>query len=241
MSTRDIQEDAARLLDVVEGGGIAIVGLDVGYAIMGHTEAAIRRIFEAKRRSYSKPCGFFSSWELVEEIYLIGERERRMVSTVIHDHNLPLSVVAPFRRDHPIYRRLSPFVLENASRAGTQDMLLNAGEFHNELARQSRARMVAVLGSSANLSLAGSKFRLEEVEPEVRAAAGLLLDYGLCKYHNPRGMGSTIVDLTNFDTIRAGICYERICEIFLDHFNVDLKAIAAHRRGGSKATSAVRL
>lgn len=238
MTARNIKQDAARLLDVVEGGGIAIVGLDVGYAIMGHTEPAIRRIFEAKQRSYGKPCGFFSSWELLNEIYVIGERERRMVSVVIHDYNLPLSVVAPFRRNHPIYRKFAPFVLENASKAGTQDMLLNAGEFHDELARQSRARLVAVLGSSANLSLTGSKFRLEDVESPVRAAADLVLDYGLCKYHNRDGLGSTIIDLTNFDTIRAGICYDEICKIFRNHFDVDLKALAAHRQSSQTSAAA---
>ncbi len=230
MIARDICDDATRLLDVVEAGGVAIVGLDVGYAIMGHTENAVRRIYAAKRRSYGKPCGLFSSWELLEDIYLVGERERRMVSAIIHDCRLPLSVVAPFRRTHPLYQRLAPFVLDNASRAGTQDMLLNAGEFHNELARQSQTRMVAVVGSSANLSLTGSKFRLEDVEPEVRDAADLILDYGTCKYRNPAGLGSTIVDLTNFDTIRAGICYDEICQVFLDRFNVDLRAIAAQRR-----------
>ncbi|MEQ9683202.1 MAG: hypothetical protein RLO49_10880, partial [Rhodospirillales bacterium] len=53
----DIAEEARDVLDVLDGGGIAIIPLNVAYAILGRTEDAIRRIFQVKRRSFEKPSG----------------------------------------------------------------------------------------------------------------------------------------------------------------------------------------
>ena len=128
MTEHDVKADAARVLDVIADGGVAIVPLDVAYAVLGNSEDAIRRLFAAKERSFEKPSGMFSNWELFNEIQICEQRERDVVSCVIHDHGLPMSTVAPFRQDHPMFKNVAPFVLENSSKAGTLDMLLNAGE-----------------------------------------------------------------------------------------------------------------
>ena len=60
MVTERVEEDIRAVLDVVRGGGVAMVPLDVAYAIVGHTGDAIRRIFAVKRRSYDKPSGLFA-------------------------------------------------------------------------------------------------------------------------------------------------------------------------------------
>ena len=222
-----VREDASRVLDVVADGGVAIIPLDVAYGIVGHREPAMRRIFEAKRRSYEKPSGFFGHWDLFSEIHIVGARERDVVRAVIQDNDLPLSVVAPFRADHPLLRPVDPFVLSSSTKEDTLDMLLNAGILHNEITRQSRDRGIAIFGSSANLSLTGSKFRLEDIDPPVRQAAEVALDYGLSRYHNPAGVSSTIVDLRNFQTVRQGVCYDKIRSIILTEFGIDIQSSAA--------------
>ena len=218
----DVTAQSGELLDVISGGGIAIVGLDVTYAIVGHTEAAIRRMFAAKERSFEKPCGMFSNWDLFNEVQIVGQRECDVLRSVIFDHDLPMSTVAPFRADHPIFRDVAPFVLANSTKAGTIDMLFNAGDFHNEMTRQSLERMTPIFGSSANASLKGSKYRLEDIEAPVRAAADMLIDGGLSKYHNTDGRASSIIDMRTFKTVRIGVCYERLCEIFKKEFAIDL-------------------
>ncbi len=52
-----IEKDVKHILDIVYGGGVAILPLDVAYAIIGSKESAIKRIFTAKKRSYEKPSG----------------------------------------------------------------------------------------------------------------------------------------------------------------------------------------
>ena len=225
MKQDDVAAQSKELLEIIAGGGVAIVPLDVAYAIVGNTESAIRRIFSAKARSYEKPCGMFSNWDLFREIQIVGARERDIVRAIIFDYDLPMSTVAPFRADHPIFRDVAPFVLESSTKAKTLDMLLNAGAFHNEMTKQSYERMTPIVGSSANTSLSGTKYRLEDIDAPVVAAGDLVIDGGLSKYHNADGRASSIIDMRTFKTVRVGVCYERLCEIFKKDFDLDLLEI----------------
>ncbi len=222
MAMLDPKRDAKRVFEVLEAGGIAVVPLDIAYAIFGGTGDAIRRIFEAKGRSFTKPNGMLGDFELFSELHIVGERERAIVQAVTGDYGLPLSVVAPFRTDHPIFKGLDAFAMERSTKIGTLDLLLNAGPLHRELAALSRERARPVLGSSANRSLTGSKFRLQDVDPEVRSVADIEIDYGLCRYANPLGVSSTIIDLKTFQVHRYGACFDQIADILARGFNITL-------------------
>ena len=222
---RDVEGDARKILDTVADGGIAIFPTTVGYAIVGHTEDAVRRIYEAKQRSYGKPCGWFGNLTMFNDFIKVDDRARDIVNCVTVKHDLPLSIVAPFDADHPFIRSAPDFVLQSASLKGTMDMLLNPGALHNAVAKGAFERNMPVVGSSANRSLTGSKYNLMDVEEEVRAAASLCLDYGLSTWHNPDGMGSTIIDLQSYKTFRIGCIYQRYCDILLDEFDIDLLEI----------------
>ena len=56
-------------------------------------------------------------------------------------------------------------------------MLINAGAFHAEICRLSRRHQQPLFGSSANLSLSGTKFRVSDIEPEILAMADVVIDY----------------------------------------------------------------
>ena len=218
-----LQRDVARVLDAVYGGAVAIIPLDVAYAIIGHRPEAIRSIFDAKQRSYEKPSGMFGTWRMSRDIHLLPDDKHEMVRTIIEQERLPFSVVAPFRADHPVFAKVDPFVLESSTKAGTLDMLLNAGIFHDEVARQSYERLAPIFGSSANTSLKGSKYRLEDVEVQVREAAAIEVDYGLSKYANDEGRSSTIIDFRDFSVVRVGVCFDRLQAAFKTRFGVTLE------------------
>ncbi|MGE0717342.1 MAG: Sua5/YciO/YrdC/YwlC family protein [Alphaproteobacteria bacterium] len=217
----DIEGDAGRVVDTVATGGVALFPVDVGYAIVGNHEAAIARIFACKQRSFDKACGMFSNWQMLLDIATVGDREYRIVDTVIHGHGMPFSVVVPYRVDHPHFSGLTPLTRGRSSRSGTIDMLLNAGPLHDAVARISYARGTPVLGSSANQSLSGSKYRLADVEAPVRAGADLVIDHGPTKYSHPEGMGSTIIELPSLRPIRRGIRFDDICEVIAATAGVD--------------------
>ena len=218
-----LDRDIARLFEALDAGGIGIVPLDVAYAVVATRPSGIRRIFEAKQRSYDKPSGMFGNWRLSREIHRMDERKHAMVREIIEDEQLPFSVVAPFRADHPLFAAVDPFVMKNSSKGGTLDMLLNAGQFHDAIAAGSIARGTAVFGSSANLSLTGSKYRLEDIEPPIRAAAAVHFDYGQSKYACKDGLSSTIIDFVDFTVVRNGHCFDRLAAAFKTRFGVTLK------------------
>jgi hypothetical protein len=183
----------------------------------------IRRIFEAKRRSYGKPSGMFGNWRMSREIHVMDERRRAMVREIVEEERVPFSVVAPFHADHALFAAVDPFVMKNSSKGGTLDMLLNAGHFHDAIAEGSVVRGTAVFGSSANLSLTGSKYRYEDIDSPIRDAAAIHFDYGQSKYAHKDGLSSTIIDFTDFSVIRVGHCFERLKNAFATRFGVTLK------------------
>lgn len=228
MPVIDPDRDAEQVFAVLQKGGVAVVPLDVAYAVFGGNGDAIRRIFAAKGRSFTKPNGMMADLELFSEVHLVGERERDIVRAVTDDYGLPLSVVAPFRADHPIFATADAFTMERSTKIGTLDLLINAGPLHRAISRISRERLRPVLGSSANRSLTGSKYRLQDVDAEVRAIADIEIDYGLSRYANPLGISSTIIDLKTFEVHRHGVCFDQIADILRRHFGIELPpAVAA--------------
>jgi tRNA A37 threonylcarbamoyladenosine synthetase subunit TsaC/SUA5/YrdC len=223
VAPEQLRRDVGRLFDAMAGGGIGIVPLDVAYAVVATMPDGIRRIFEAKRRSYDKPSGMFGNWRMSREIHVMDERRHAMVREIVEEERIPFSVVAPFRADHPLFAAVDPFVLQNSSKGGTLDMLLNAGQFHDAIAEGALARGTAVFGSSANLSLTGSKYRYQDIDRPIRESAAVYFDYGQSKYAHKDGLSSTIIDFKDFSVIRVGHCFEQLKKTFAVRFGVTLK------------------
>lgn len=218
-----LRSDVSTLLDTLATGAVGIAPLDVAYAVLAAKAAGIRRIFDAKQRSYDKPSGMFGNAAMCHALHVMDDARHAMVDELIAQEKVPFSVVAPFRRHHGILESIEPFVLESSTKSGTLDMLLNAGQFHDEIAAQALARGMPVFGSSANTSLAGSKYNLADIEAPVRDAAAIAFDYGTSKYANPHGRSSTIVDFRDFTVVRVGVRFDQLREAFRERFGITLK------------------
>jgi len=221
MTMLDIAGDARRAFDILKGGGIAILPMDVGYSLIGGGEAALARIFDTKQRAASKLNAMVADNEIHRELHVLDQRGYDIVEALTRDHDLPLGAIAPARLDHPLIKAVSPETLKRSHRDGTIAMLLNAGPFHAEICRLSRAEAHPLFGSSANLSLSGTKFRVEDIEPEIRAIAEITIDHGLRKYH-PYRASSTLLDLESLDVVRHGACFELIADVILRSFGIEL-------------------
>lgn len=222
--------DVARLLETLGEGGVGIIPLDVAYAICARRESGIRRIFAAKQRSYEKPSGLLGNVEMSRAIHQMPDWKHDLVAALVSEDDIPFSVVAPFDRDHALFRNVDPFVMRSSTKNDTLDMLLNAGEFHDEIARQVWSAGTPVFGSSANTSLQGSKYRYEDVEAPVREVADVHFDYGQSRYANAQGRSSTIVDFEDFSVIRVGVIFDRVRAAFARH-GVELKITGATSGG----------
>ncbi len=214
--TRRIEDPlqaAQAVFDTVRRGGVAIFRTDVGYAIVGHAPEAIARIYRLKQRSAAKPCGCFASIAILDELIAREAPADALIAAVVGRHDLPLSIVGRFVERHPLLANAPAESRALATKGNTIDLLLNAGPIHDEIARLALESGLAVFGSSANASLAGSKFRFDDIEPEVRLGVDLAVDSGPTRYSHPDGLGSSIIDLDSLQPFRIGIHFETIREI----------------------------
>lgn len=223
MRLYDYEADARRVFGVIAGGGIAVVPMHVGYAIVGATSAAVRRIFAAKRRLPSKLNAITGSPELHRDLHIVDERARSVVDAITRKYDLPLGAVAPCRLDHPMLRKLDADVLRQTLDGDTIAMLLGGGPFLEALGRLSWENDLAVVGSSANISLKGTKYRVEDIEREVLEVADVVIDYGLMRWVC-YGTSSTMLDLRDFRVVRKGACFDLIADLLERHFGIRLSA-----------------
>lgn len=221
MAVLDIAGDAARAFEVLRGGGIALLPMDVGYSLIGGSAAALKTIFETKQRGPSKLNAMVGDHALAREIYDLSPRGWEMVDAITRDHDLPLGIIGPCHMDHPLLRRMEAEALAASTKDATLCMLTNAGPFHTAIGRLSREEGHPLFGSSANRSLQGTKFRVEDIEPDVRAIADIVIDYGLRKYHLYK-TSSTLLDVENLAVVRYGACFELIADIVQRQFAVTL-------------------
>lgn len=221
MGVLDIPSDAARAFAAMRAGGIAILPNDVGYSLIAGEAAALRKIFDTKRRAPAKLNAMLGNADHHRELHAASARGREIVAAITQDYDLPLGVIAPCRADHPWLARLDEDTYRRSTSGDTLLMLMNAGRFHAEITRLSVESGYLLFGSSANLSLTGTKFDPKDIEPEIRAIADVVVDYGLMKYH-PWAASSTLLDVETGEVHRFGVAYENIRDILRRHFGTEL-------------------
>ena len=221
-NVQTVKADALKAFRVMKAGGVAVLPLSVSYAIFAHTARGVERIFELKQRAQTKPNGVIGNWDIFFEVMDTTARDKDLVRCIVQEYNLPLSVIAAFKPEHDWLRTVEFGGLRRATKGNTMDLLLNAGALHNELARMSWESASPLMGSSANVSLTGSKFRLADVQESLKNGCDLMLDYGTSQYENEHAIGSTIIELPSWKVLRWGGCFEQQAAIIKKHFGVDL-------------------
>lgn len=216
------KRDAQHAFRIMSSGGVTLLPLSVSYAIFAHTALAVERIYSLKKRPQTKPNGVIGNWDIFTEVFEVTERDRDLVRCLTLDHDLPLSIIGPYRADHDWLRTVQFGALRRSTKAGTMDLLMNAGPLHNELARLSLETGQPLMGSSANISGSGSKFRFEDVQESLREGCDLALDYGTSRYINEWQMGSTIIELPSWRVLRWGGLFEQQAVLVKKHFGVEL-------------------
>ena len=220
-ATSFVRADAQRAFDTLHRGGVAIVPMDVGYTATGGSAAALKLIFDTKGRAPSKLNAMLGHDAIARELYTFSPRGWEAYDIITQGYGLPLGAVGPCRIDHPLLAAMNPEALAASTLDGTLCMLVNAGPFHEAICSLSLEHLQPLFGSSANLSLTGTKFRVQDIEPELLAIADVVIDHGLRKYHL-YGASSTLLDLDTLTVLRHGSCFELIADIVQRHFGVEL-------------------
>lgn len=221
MQLFDVERDADLAFATLRKGGIAIVPNTIGYSVLGGSADALSLIFRTKGRQASKRNALVANDAWHQELHVCSTRAREIVQAVTHDYGLPMGCIAPFNPEHPAIRACDPQVIDDSSSGGTLAMLLNAGAFHAALTRRSHEAGILLFGSSANLSLSGTRFCVEDIQPEIKAIADVIIDHGLQCFH-PYGASSTLINVETLEVVRKGSCLPDIVYILKRHFGIDL-------------------
>ena len=221
MSLLNFKHDAERAFNVLRAGGIAILPNDVGYSLIGGSAKALKKIFDTKQRAPAKLNAMLGNAAIHEQLHLVSVRSQEIIQAITEDYDLPLGVIAPCRPEHPMLQQMEREAYQRSTKDNTLLMLMNAGRFHAEICQLSSLQQYPLFGSSANISLSGTKFRIEDISPEIIAIADIVIDYGLVKYHL-YGCSSTLLEVETLRVHRFGSCYENIADILQRHFRIDL-------------------
>ena len=216
-----IKNDARRAFDVLKVGGVAIIPMDVGYTCAGGSRLALQKIFHTKQRTASKRNAMVGDMAIAMELYDLSKQGWEVIKVITEDYDIPLGAVGPCKIDHPLLQVLDKEAIEASTKDGTLVMLLNAGPFHAEICRLSLSEVHPIFGSSANISLTGTKFRVEDIEPEIINISDIIIDHGLRKYHFYK-QSSTLLNVETFEIVRKGSNYEIIADICARRFGVKL-------------------
>lgn len=217
----DYEADARRVYGVLADGGIGIIPTDVGYVILGVSKEAIQKIFKAKERKPEKLNAMVGCMKMHREVHDVSDERRAVVSAIVEAANLPMGTVAPARMDHPLMKDLDPEILDQTTLNGTIAMLINAGPLLDAMAHIALENATPVIGSSANVSLHGVKFKVEDIEPQIIDAADIVIDYGLMRWHN-FGKSSTMINVGDYSVVRYGSCFDVIADVCKRHFDITL-------------------
>ena len=217
----DLKAQARRTIEVLKEGKIALVPNDTGYAFTGSSLEPIQKIFNAKMRGTHKRNAMATTLETQRELHMLDKRAQQMIDSLVLDHDLPIAVVAPYRADHPLVRKLGPELLKASSARGCMGVLLNGGTFHAELTRLGQEETLPLLGSSANYTGEGSPYRVEDIPEALRNLADYTVDHGLCRAHLYKRAG-TVINFGTMEVIRIGAYYELISDVLKRFFDVEL-------------------
>jgi tRNA A37 threonylcarbamoyladenosine synthetase subunit TsaC/SUA5/YrdC len=227
VSRHDIAGDARRIYEVVSTGGAVIMPGDIGYGAMASSSEALLRLFQAKQRAPHKRHAMAGSYDLHREVHRLDQRERDIIDAIVLDAGLPLAVVAPFDPSHPVVANIESETLKASTVDDTLAMLMNGGALQDAVVKIAHADGVPLLGSSANLTGTGTKFRVEDIQQPIVDAVDLVVDYGLRKYHHYR-RSSTMIDFSTMSVVRIGSCYELIKDILDRQFGIALPEDPGH-------------
>ncbi len=175
-------DDAFRLQECLSDDGVAVLPTDTvyGLACNPHSQRAVKRVYELKRRPPCKPSAvmFFSLQGALEALPTLGPNTREALSAL-----LPGPVTVLLANSDDLF----------AAAGGGLTLGVRVPRFEGPLAALAGIDAPA-LQSSANLSGGPDPRRLCEVPMDIRQGADLVLDGGELP-----GEASSVVDLRRYE------------------------------------------
>ncbi|MBA3770988.1 MAG: Sua5/YciO/YrdC/YwlC family protein [Ramlibacter sp.] len=190
-------------------GDLCLLKGDIGYGLLGNSDAAIRKMYAAKGRPYSNPCIVIGNLAILRDVASFPSPEiERWVAAMAA--RTTLAVVLPVNPRSRLLTTLPAWVLGQVVTHQTIAAFLNVGPFLEQVIEGARQQQMLVVGSSANPSSQGNIYDFAELPPQIVAAADFKIDHGRSLHANPERKATTIVNFTNWTVKRRGVNAEFI-------------------------------
>jgi tRNA A37 threonylcarbamoyladenosine synthetase subunit TsaC/SUA5/YrdC len=187
--------------DVIREKGLALVKLNVAYALVGNNSESIDRIFELKNRSYDKKCVILGTKEIISEIIEFDSKKG------IDQLSYPVGLIAPVSKN---YITQIPCRIIKDSTIAT---FINMGVIGDRLANLAFGEGELLYGSSGNSSGKGNNYKYNDVQNNIKLGVDFSYDFGDCEYQEfteGRAMSATMIDLASGKITRKGLLEKEI-------------------------------
>lgn len=208
------EQEVQDALAAFRRGDLCLLKGDIGYGLLGNSEAAIRKMYAAKRRPFSNPCIVMSNLAILHDIASFPHLEiERWVDKMAPATTL--AVVLPINPNSRLLPTLPAWVYGQVVTQGTIASFLNVGLFLEDVIERARKENMMIVGSSANPSSQGNIYEYTELPPQIRSGADFAINHGRSRHANPDRKATTIVNFTNWSIKRHGVNAEMIVPSFL--------------------------
>ena len=184
-----IGKDIKKAADILKGGGIVVYPTETVYGVGANifSEKALKKVFAIKKRKLDKPISVaVSSFNMMDELVIIGEKERAFINKF-----LPGPITVLFKKKKSVPDILTP---------GT-DLVGIRYPCHRIAIELIELAGVPITSTSANFSGDEPPHSIEEI----KISADYILDGGICD-----GEPSTVVDIFNMKIVRKGAKYDEV-------------------------------
>jgi len=192
-------------------------------------EPGRRRAIHRDQEAWSQPSDeYYRSYELSKELRIFPEKHHEMIRVWNQELDMPIGVIGSYKQDHAMLTAvLDAETVTKHTLGGTLGMFIGGPLILREIVRLVMAKGRLVLGSSANITSSGQRFRVGDIEDEAKEAAGIIIDYGL-QWSHIYGIGTTNVDWEHLKAVRVESCYELF---YVARKYVELVVIVRKQRG----------
>lgn len=204
LSPERLQADAALAYRSIVEGGLVLVKGDIGYGLLGHSEGSMRKMYELKGRTESNPAIVIGNLDVFAELSEpLPNAVMAWVRNVVA--RTTVAIVTRLRPGSAYWTGLSSWVREHASRDGTVGVFLNTGPFPELIVDKAWRDGRLIVGSSANLSRTGNRYRFGDLPEAIVRGVDMSFDHGVAMHENEQRFATTIVDLTTGKIRRRGV------------------------------------
>ena len=201
-----MEQITKKVYDVISKGGVALIKLNVAYALIGHTCEAVHHIFELKRRPPERKGVMLGNPNLFKELSISLYHKR------VEGFTYPVGLVTKINHASKYASQIPDEAKHNERVA----IFVNMGELGYRVSNYAFTKGKLIFGSSANISNAGNHYSFDEVEDEIRKNVDFAVDLGQTEFQELRpdgkGYSSTMIDLENDLLLRRGLLCDKVVQ-----------------------------